>query len=373
MNNIYAKEVSIIVTTHNRPKFLKIFSSTLENLNFGGHLIIAESSDIKTYNQSEHYLKPIKKFKITHISIPKKDGESISQSINKCFLEGISKIDTKYSMLTCDDDIPVPSTLEKSQNFLNSNQTYNGICGDYVFFDSDSNFRNSSFGPKLLINIIEKFWKLKNGRTRLGLRNLQQISNPIESNSADGRLEEYIKSFFHTMFVLVRSDTHKKIIPSNYMTITFPHFIADYNWMFTIAIAGKIKKITLPQIIRIHHGENLSSQDNHPYPKLSDAITQSYWGPDSLKFIDNITEVLKSFSSMPKLKLKSLAREAYLKMIIKRIEWDLDGPFKPNYTKLQKLRNVIVYRLIIFKRCNIYSQVTKEIIKAMETPQKYHK
>ena len=118
---------------------------------------------------------------------------------------------------------------------------------------------------------------------------------------------------------------------------------------------------------RIHHGENLSAQDNHPYPKLSDAITESYWGPDSLKFIDNVTEVLKDFSSMPKQKLKKLARKAYLKMIIKRIEWDLDGPFKPNYNKLQKLMNVIAYRLIIFKRCNIYNQVTKEIIKAMET------
>ena len=187
-------------------------------------------------------------------------------------------------MLTCDDDIPIPETLEKFQNFLNLNKEFNGICGDYVYFDSDIKFRESIPGPKLIKSFIENFWKFKNGRTRLGLRNLVQFTSSLKKESAKERIDEYVNSFFHTMFALVRTETHKRIIPKNYKELHFPHFVADYNWMFSIAIAGRIKKFYKPQVIRTFHGNNLSIRDeNHPYPPIT-VRSEDYWTSDS-KFI----------------------------------------------------------------------------------------
>ena len=365
---IFAKEVSIVVISHNRTFFLEILIKSLDNLNFGGHLIIAESSNKSNISLTKKIISKIKKYKISHLSIPKEKGETISQSMNACFKEGIKKIDTKYSMLTCDDDIPVPETLEKFEKFLDLNRNFNGVCGDYVRFYPHSEFDKPFSVFKLLRYIFKNICNFKNLRIKSKL-NIRLIPNTnILKNSAKERLDEYIDSIFHTMFVLVRSDTHKRIIPDNYREINFPHFVADYNWMFSIAIAGRIKKFFTPHIIRTFHGKNLSiKNDTHPFPSFADAILEDYWGSDSRKFIKNLASVLSYYDDLNNSEAIDIAKKAYLKITLKRISGDLKFKdkqlsIKKIYNRFEKLKNFITYRLIFFRSCRIHKKVRKELI-----------
>ena len=367
--NSFAKEVSIVVISHNRTFFLNILINSLANLNFGGHLIITESSDKLNFNKTKNIVSKINKFQISHISVPKEKGETISQSMNACFIEGIKRINTKYSMLTCDDDIPVPETLEKFEKFLNSNISFNGVCGDYVRYLPENKKSIKLSKVNLINKLLVKTWHFKSRIKESLIGRLLIPNSSILKNSAQERLDEYIDSFFHTMFVLVRSETHKKIIPKNYKELKFPHFVADYNWMLSIVIAGRIKKIYKPQIIRIFHGKNLSIRnENHPFPTLTQSILEDYWGSDSRKFIKNIANLVSFYDDLRINEALIIAKKVYLKIVFKRIHTelkiqDLKSLNKLSFNKFEKFINNIIYRLIIFRRCRIYSKAKKEITK----------
>ncbi len=367
--NIFAKEVSIVVISHNRTFFLNILIKSLENLNFGGHLIITESSSKLNFNKTKTIVSKINKFQISHISVPKEKGETISQSMNACFIEGIKRINTKYSMLTCDDDIPVPETLEKFEKFLDSNASYNGICGDYIRYIPENKKSIELSRNNLINNLVVKTSQFKSRIKESLIGRLLIPNSSILKNSAQERLDEYIESFFHTMYVLVRSETHKKIIPENYKELKFPHFVADYNWMLSIVIAGRIKKIYKPQIVRIFHGKNLSIRnENHPFPSITNAILEDYWSFDSREFIKNIANLVSFYDDLRINEALIIAKKVYLKIVFNRIHAelkikDLKSLNKLRFNKFQRFINNIIYRLIIFRRCRIYLKAKNEITK----------
>ena len=131
---MFAKNISIVVITHNRTKFMARLAGSLDNMNFGGCLIIAESSSKKGFLETKKKLLDLNlDVKIKHIHIPKDKGMTISQSMNKSLEKGINLIKSDYAMLTCDDDIPLVDTLEKCEKFLNHNKQYNGVNGELVW------------------------------------------------------------------------------------------------------------------------------------------------------------------------------------------------------------------------------------------------
>jgi glycosyltransferase domain-containing protein len=283
---MYAKNVSIVVITHQRPQFVRTFVKSLNDMRFAGHLILAESSNAETFQETANEVGTVAPtFRVTHLSVPKLQGQTPSSSMNSCLKAGVAKIDTKYALLSCDDDIPLPDTLGKFEKFLDENPDYNGVTGDYVWYDTDEKARTFSKRPKAIENLLSFLWRFENTRGRRSGRNM---TFSIESNTAGERLNEYVDKLFHTMFTLVRAETLNKIIPDNADQIQFPHFYADYAWMFAIAAAGKIKTLPYPYIIRLYHGENLSTQnEKHPFPTYTQAMLGSAGGSDSKLFVRN--------------------------------------------------------------------------------------
>lgn len=320
----YAKKVSIVIITHNRSSFVRQFVTSMKMLGFSGHLIVSESSEEIHLNKTKGILSGEEyPFRVTHVYAQKKIGDTISNSMNDCFKAGVEFIDTEYAMLSCDDDIPVPQTLDYFEKFLDSKSKYNGITGDYVWYDVDVAYRKKKDKNK----IMSLFWDKSSAR---GRRSGQNPSFGLKGNTAAKRLDEYIHSLFHTMFVLVRANTLLSIIPDNANTITYPHFCADYNWMFSIAMAGKIKHKKLPYIIRQFHGKNLSIKDeNHPFPKYSEAMLSEAWPDDSRKFINNIKNYLIEFDRLDEKEAAELALCAYKKITILRLQAEIGIAPKP--------------------------------------------
>ena len=71
---LFAKNVSIIITTYNRSKFINIYLEFLKLFNFGGEVIIGNASNEKDFLilQKQIIENNYKKFQITHLRTQKK-------------------------------------------------------------------------------------------------------------------------------------------------------------------------------------------------------------------------------------------------------------------------------------------------------------
>ena len=94
--NLYAKNVSLIITTYHRSKFINLYLDFLDLTNFGGEVLIGDASSKQFYlDLNKQILKNNYEFRITHISVPKVE-DNISYSMNDCFLACLEKVQTKY-------------------------------------------------------------------------------------------------------------------------------------------------------------------------------------------------------------------------------------------------------------------------------------
>ena len=181
------------------------------------------------------------------------------------------------------------------------------------------------------------------------------------------RLNEMLDNLFHSMFVLVRSSTLDFIVPENHNEFTFPHFCSDYNWIFGIALAGKIKYLKQPHVIRQFTGHNLSiSNKDHPFLSFSDSLLTDKWGEDSRKFIANLSNLLTKYDQLSYEGAMEVAKKGYLKLCNLRISAELI----PKNSKRKKiLRGIIfyfkykylIYKIPLFSQCRNYSKAVKVI------------
>jgi len=352
-----ASNVSVVIFTHNRSSFVQRFAGSLDAMDYGGHLIIAESSDSANFSKTKAYLSALNvDFKITHLYVEKMEGETVSQSMNNCIREGVSKISSKYAMLSCDDDIPVPVTLQKCEDFLNDNTDYNGANGEYVWYDVEIEDWGQAKPP--IFKYLFPFWvyNFDSGRRR-GLNG----SYNLEGRTATERLQKYVRKLFHTMFVVVRAETLNNIIPENSNQISFPHFAADYCWMFSIAMMGNIKHFKQPQIIRQFHGKNLSIQNaSHPFPSYLEGLLQDTWGSDSRMFVNYISSVLASRDKLEHKIAYLHALDAYREITVKRLTVSsrtgnkFTGLLKALYMKVSTFK----YKISFSKSSKIYNYAT---------------
>lgn len=358
----FAKDVSIVIFTHNRASFVKRFVGSLESMNFGGHLIIAESSPTDSFKETSEKLLTIGvSYNIIHLHVAKENGESMSQSINNCIKEGTSRITTKYAMLSCDDDIPVPETLQKCEVFLNENKGYNGANGEYVWYDIDySDCKKFTLGK--LFSYTSYFWtnKYTEGR-RKGLN----ASVGLEGNTVKERLIEFSKNSFNAMYVVVKSNTLKVITPNDANLIHYPHFSTEYNWYYTIAMAGKIKHFKVPQMIRQFHGENLSIDNgNHPYPTFLEAISSEYWSNDVKRFLKNLSKNIVYFSSCDLKEANSLSVVIFQNMLLMRfLNLQEVSPLAKFNRRIKSRLKMLKYQFKWTNSYKIYEDSIKQISK----------
>ena len=361
----FAREVCIVITTYNRTKYVNIFTKSLEKLGFCGHLIITDASNKEYFQKTSKNISEINNYRITHLKVPKGKKETLAQNMNECFKSGVKCIDTKYAMLSLDDDIPIPSILDLFEDILNKDihEEFNGIVGDLPWFDIDKKYRQRSRIPKLLRTFINPIYRYENlyGR-RIGFAK----SGSLKGEKAKDRLYEMIDNMYHSMFVLVRSRTLDYIVPANHTEFKFPHFCSDYNWIFGIALAGKIQHIKKPHVVRLFTGKNLSIKNkDHPFSSFADSFLTDQWGEDSRKFIANLANLLIKYDQLSLEEAGEVAKKGYLKLCHSRLSSEIKIE-KPKLTFLKGLiyylkYKILVYKIPAFSQCRNYSKVVKVI------------
>jgi len=341
---LFAKNVSIVITTYNRSKFINMYLEFLKFFNFGGEVIIGNASNEKDFLilQKQIIENDYKKFQITHLHVPKKE-DNVSYSMNDCFIECLKKVKTDYVFLTCDDDLVLPSSLNKLEEVLNKSKKYNGVTGDICWV-----------GNATAISIHRQSWSILS-------------KNPID------RLNKYIKKPFHSMFTLVRKEVLDDFVPKNFRDITFNHFAADYSWILTIVINGPIKKINSPVVFRQWHKSQLNKQK--PFLDYKDFQNKSYYLEDKKNFLNHLNSVVnkrfyndtnqkeidKFFEKYEYFRNNSEKIKLYEKVFIKVIP-KFNKAFKKDLNLHTIKEFIFGYKSPLFKqKVNTYNETLKEI------------
>lgn len=296
-----ATDVSIVVMTYERPDFVRRMVGALEHLEFGGCLIISDASSEGMFRLTDSYLAELgPSYEIKHLPSPKAPGLSISASMHQSLALGVQRMETPFGMLTCDDDLPVPHTLGLCAEMLRSKPELGAAFGDFTNVDFTNGF-NRSENPDVL------------KRKRIDL----QGNAALNGTTAAKRYLEFIENFFHTMFVVSRKEILLKATPGVGYKITFPHFSADYLWMFTLAITGPSIHVNAPHIVRQRHTENLNLKN--PFPSYLQALMSDTWTHDANSFVNYIGQLIADVDGIPIQDARAVATDGFGKLTAFRL------------------------------------------------------
>jgi glycosyltransferase domain-containing protein len=120
---IFAKNVTIIIPTLNRSDFILKMLRAFNATNFGGKIIIGDSSDNFHYKKTDEYIRAKDyKYEINQYPLP-------GMKAYECIVNLHNIVETPFVIWMCDDDILVPSTLDKAAKYLNENKEYSAVGG----------------------------------------------------------------------------------------------------------------------------------------------------------------------------------------------------------------------------------------------------
>ena len=180
MNNTF----TIIVTSYNRPESLLRTLEHLTSYNLKFDIIVADSS--KNFNQNIRLLKFIRKNSI----LVKNFNEdcTVAEKIAKT----LEFVETKYSVLSPDDDFLMPDAILKCTDFLDKNIDYSCCHGKY--------FVHSTYKNTLRYGITYS--------------DLSKKLNSAEDEKASERIRIYLDNQLkaqYTFYAVFKTDHHKKI------------------------------------------------------------------------------------------------------------------------------------------------------------------
>jgi len=296
-----ADKVTILVPTYQRPHFLRRLIGALHEMKFGGVLLIGDSSTPDNYLATDRILNEISPaYRVQHFSVPKAPGVSVSLSINQVLASGVNMISTPYAMLTCDDDVPVPQTLQACQAALDSDASLASAVGDFpmLYLKDNLNQNEATYVPFL---------------TRIRVQPVTELAH----DTAQARLTHFLTYFFNIMYSVVRKEHIRKIVPDFSYSMSFPHFSAEYLWFFTLALCGRNTLVDLPHVIRLKHSGNLGSMN--PYPSMSEAILSSKWHYDAMMFVDFLKRWLVDVDGIREEDAFQAAQEAFAQLVGQRL------------------------------------------------------
>lgn len=308
--------LTIIVPTKERLKHIKIFLSYYKKIKFKGKILIIDSSPKKIFLQKKKIVKEYKKelsAKIFHYIGWEKEATKY----------GASKITSKYTLWSADDDFYYLDAIKKTIKFLENNK-------DYI----------AAYGKGMLVE-----YKNNDLTKPIGISEYTPLKDASQDKSYE-RVKFILNNYFVPMFALTRTFYFKKIMshsPSKVNRMLLPEKLFNSE-LFTSLITlsyGKIKKINDLYLVRVIGHKRTDLKKNSK--------------KDSKKFIVSknftINELSKIIAKLDK------ASFSYVKSNLKK-----------EFKKL--FRNQVIYRnRVIFKKfiIKIFLPILRPINKISQT------
>jgi len=220
--------ISIIIPTKNRSKYLFKLLYYYQSINFTGQLIIIDSSDKKIFIEN-------KKFIELNINLNiKYDFKNVNELIARRY--ALKYIEKDYTVQSGDDDYYDPVGMQKIIDFLNKNEDYCCASGiTYaVSYDNEKNLikgitkYNTQFSSKS--NVLER------------LKDLNLENTPVID------------------FSIYRSEIFKKILNNTLDTeranLFFKRIFNEYTFRIYSFIYGKCISLDILYLVRLRVNEN---------------------------------------------------------------------------------------------------------------------
>ena len=218
--------LTIIVPTKGRIKHIKIFLSYYKKIKFKGKILIIDSSPKKNFLQKRKIVKEYEKelsAKIFHYIGWEKEATKY----------GASKITSKYTLWSADDDFYYLDAIKKTIKFLENNK-------DYI----------AAYGKGMLVE-----YKNNDLTKPIGISEYTSLKDASQDGSYE-RVKFILNGYFVPMFALTRTFYFKKIMthsPSKVNRMLLPEklFNSELFTSFITLSYGKIKKINDLYLVRV--------------------------------------------------------------------------------------------------------------------------
>lgn len=296
----YGKDFTIIVPTYRRSHFLARMIGGLDELGFGGQLFLSDSSERREFDIIDELIRNMApSYHVEHIHAPKSPGMPLALSLNHAIAVAATMVETKYVTMTCDDDIPIPITLDKASVVMDESEDVEGVLGDHVFLYLHDKLNKKDYEDEGMPTVGE----------------LHPTVGNMEATAKE-RLFHFIKYVSNTMFLMTRTSQYIECVPPDSYKINFPHFSAEYMWMFTPVLKGKIRKVDGLQVLRQKHGSNISNTVTDNLDRsISEAILRPYWHHDANLFVNHIAKLISNVDGLPFQEALVTAKDAFGKIV----------------------------------------------------------
>ena len=220
--------LTIIVPTKGRIKHIKIFLSYYKKIKFKGKILIIDSSPKKIFLQKKKIVKGYKKelsAKIFHYIGWEKEATKY----------GASKITSKYTLWSADDDFYYLDAIKKTIKFLENKNNKHYIA---------------AYGKGILVE-----YKNNDLTKPIGISEYTPLKDASQDESYE-RVKFILNNYFVPMFALTRTFYFKKIMshsPSKVNRMLLPEklFNSELFTSFITLSYGKIKKINDLYLVRV--------------------------------------------------------------------------------------------------------------------------
>jgi glycosyltransferase domain-containing protein len=239
----------------NRSHFLIKMMRSFRDLEFGGCLLIGDSSDATHFERTQRAIEALGlQYQVVHRGFP-------GLRAAECIRELVPLVQTDYALWMCDDDILVPGALEACVEFLGHNPDYSAAGGVAVALDMD----------QLNQEQVNSSWKYRVG--------------DVEADSASKRLLKLLVDYSVVGYSLSRTEQFaKRFQPEAGPQRSDVVFATELLPVCMTVVQGKAKMLNRLFVVRQIHTQRYLN------PDLFDWITGPGWHSSFQVFRDCLAE-----------------------------------------------------------------------------------
>lgn len=305
--------ITLIIPTFNRPRFIVRLLSYYALVGFRGWLFIGDSSDESGRAIArESVIQLSNAINVRYFEYPAMND---SQAIHAL----LSEVTTPYVAFVADDDFLIPNGLQMSIDFLEAHPDYSIAHGQSFLF------------------VLEQSGAYGNIQTlgRYPLRNL-------ENNSGQERLLRLMEHYMVTVFSVHRTKEYQHAW-HNVLQLTDRSF-TELLPVCVSAIQGKAKQLDCLYLARQGHDQR------YLLPDTFDWITSPNWQKSYLVFRDTLAEEIAKQDGISLMDAQAMVKQAFWLYLSQGLTHKWRSRYAPMMTGWKQRAKQITWLYTIWRR-----------------------
>lgn len=274
MSQGIAAEITILMTTLNRPEFVVRALNYLADTEFGGRVLIGDASQADLTGPTQGAISALRdRIRIDYHHLP---GLSGPKTIAKL----LALVGTRYTAWIADDDFLVPATLAQCAQVLESRPEVSIVHGQGVLVKLKT---KGAYGP---VQYTASY-----------------VLRDLNAPSPSKRLLEFLENYYVTVFSLRR--TRQMIEAYQDQTNLSDWALTELLPGCMAALQGNNAQVKSLYLVRQVHDARYLLSDSY------DWLTRPQWQPSYQVFEDRLTKTLTELEGMTAGDARQVVKQAF--------------------------------------------------------------